>query len=143
MTNLLLAMTPLLLVTACASPPPAIAVRDVWARATSPGQTNGAVYATIVNSGGADRLTGAASERARSAMLHSSPTENGVAKMRMLAEVAIPAEATVALSPGATHIMLDGLSGPLIAGEKVAVTLRFAKSGPRSVTAIVTAPGAR
>lgn len=143
MTNAPRAFVPLLLVTACASQPPAIEVRNAWARATAPGQTSGAIYATIVNTGGADRLNGATSDRARTALLHSNRTEDGVAKMRMLAEVAIPAGANVALSPGATHIMIDGLTAPLIAGKTVAVTLRFAEAGPRSVTAIITAPGVR
>ena len=143
MTNALLACAPLLLVTACSPPPPAIEVRDVWARATAPGQTRGAVYATIVNKGGADRLTGARSDRARSAMLHSNRTEDGVAKMRMLGEVAIPARANVALAPGATHIMLEGLTAPLVAGETMAVTMRFAKAGTMTVAATITAPGAR
>jgi len=136
-------LAPLLLVTACSAPAPAIEVRDAWARAIAPGQTSGAIYATIVNQGGGDRLTGAATDRAATAMLHSSLTENGVSKMRMHGEVAIPARATVALSPGAMHIMLDGLRAPLIAGEKIAVTLRFVKAGPKTVTATIVAPGAR
>ena len=143
MTNALLRLTPLLLVTACSPPPPAIEVRDAWASATAPGQTSGAIYATIKNAGGGDRLTGAATDRARSAMLHSNLAERDIIRMRMLGEVEIPAGTTVVLSPGATHIMLDGLSAPLIAGETVALTLRFAKAGPKTVTAIVTAPGAR
>jgi len=143
MINALLRLTPLLLVAACSPQPPAIEVRDAWARATAPGQASGAVYATIVNKGGADRLTGAASERARTAMIHSNQAEDGVVKMRMLGELAIPAGTTVALAPGATHIMLGGLTTPLVAGERIALTLRFARAGSINGSAIVTAPGAR
>ena len=142
MTNALAALAPLLLVAACA-PPPAIEVHDAWARATAPGQASGAVYATLVNAGGADHLTGVASDRARTAMLHSNRGEDGVAKMRIVGEVAVPAQSTIRLAPGATHIMLDGLAAPLVAGETVAVRLRFAKAGARTVAATVIAPGAR
>lgn len=145
MIKALLALAPLLFVPSCSSPPPAsaIEVRDAWARATAPGQASGAVYATIVNRGGADRLTGAASERAAMAMLHSNIVEGGVSRMRMLDEVEIPAGSSVALAPGATHVMLDRLTAPLVAGEQVALTLRFANAGPRQVSATVVAPGAR
>ncbi|MDQ3077221.1 MAG: copper chaperone PCu(A)C [Pseudomonadota bacterium] len=145
MTRLLLANILLLLAAACARAPavPSIEVRDAWARATAPGQSTGAVYATLVNGGADDRLVAAATPVATTASLHSSETVNGVAQMRMLRALPIPAEATVRLEPGGTHVMLDGLAAPLVAGKQVALTLRFAKSGTKDVMATVVAPGSR
>ncbi|HXH00306.1 MAG TPA: copper chaperone PCu(A)C [Sphingomicrobium sp.] len=136
-------LSALLLIAACSPTEPMIEVRNAWARETAPGQSSGAVYANIVNRGEGDLLTGATSKRAAAATLHSSTTENGVSKMRTPAGVAIPGGATVALTPGGTHVMLEGLRSPLVAGETIAVTLRFAKAGPKIVTAAVTAAGAR
>ena len=126
----------------CGSTPPRIEVRDAWARATAPGQASGAVYATIVNDAGADQLV-AVSTGAGSAMLHGNEQEGGVARMRMVAEVPVPAQSRVELAPGAMHIMLSGLKAPLVAGGHFPVTFRFAKAGPRTVEVAIVAAGAR
>ncbi len=128
----------------CSQPRPdsGIAIGDAWARATAPGQTSAAIYATITNSGGADRLV-AVSSPAGMAMLHGNDSKGGVARMRMLEQVPIPAGATVALAPGRTHIMLTGLKAPLDVGARLSLTMRFATSGPRTVAVAIVAPGSR
>lgn len=141
MKNALLPMVLALLV-GCAPAAPDIAVSDAWARATAPGQSGGAVYASIANRGGADRLVGVTSD-AGMAMLHGSKHEGGITRMRMLPEVAIPAGASVVLAPGGTHVMLTGLRAPLAAGQSFPMTFRFASAGPRTVTVAVVAAGSR
>jgi len=136
---MLIAAAPL---ASCAPTAPQIEVRDAWARATAPGQPSGAIYATIVNRGSADRLVGVASD-AGTAMLHSSDSADGVARMRMLSELPVPASGEVALAPGGTHIMLTGLKAPLTAGSDIGLTLRFAETRPRTVRVAVVAPGGR
>jgi copper(I)-binding protein len=126
----------------CDAASPRIEVSDAWARATAPGQSSGAVYTTIVNHGGADELVGVTSG-ARGAMLHSNDSVDGVARMRMMASLPIPARSRVELAPGATHVMLGGLKAPLAAGTRFPVTFRFAKAGPRAVEVAVVAAGAR
>ena len=139
---LILAAT--LLAAGCSKAPaaPAITVTDAWARATAPGQSSGAVYATIANQGGADRLVGVSST-AGMAMLHSNESKDGVARMRMLSELTIPANSQVALAPGGTHVMLSGLAAPLAAGSELGVTLRFATAGEKTVRVAIVAPGSR
>ena len=132
----------LLLTPSCAPRAPDIKVGDAWARATAPGQSSGAVYATIANRGAADRLVGVSSGNG-TAMLHRSDNDGGVARMRMLSELPIPAADSVTLAPGGTHVMLTGLTAPLAAGGRFPVTLRFAKSGPRTVSVAVVPAGAR
>lgn len=130
------------LTASCAAPSPKIDVSDAWARATAPGQSSAAVYATIRNRGDADRLV-EVSSGVGAAMLHRSDHQGGVARMRMLSEMAIPADGSVALAPGGTHVMLTGLGAPLAVGAEFPLTLRFAKAGQRSVTVAVVAAGAR
>ena len=117
---------------------PAIEIRDAWARETAPGQTNGAAYFTIVNMGSeGDRLVSITTPAASMAMLHGSSNSNGVMAMRMMANLPVPGSATVTLAPLATHVMLTGLSAPLHAGDRVPLTLRFARAGARQVDAAV------
>ena len=126
----------------CGSPSPDIQVSDAWARATAPGPSSGAVYATIVNGGGADELVGVSSS-AGSAMLHSNESVDGVARMRMMAKLPIPGGSRVELAPGAVHVMLMGLKAPLAAGTKFPVTFQFATAEPQTVEVAVVAAGAR
>jgi hypothetical protein len=105
-------------------------VVDAWARATPPGAATGAAYCRIVNSGGADRLTGARSAAAEAVEVHTTVTANdGVHEMRAVAELTVAAGAAVELAPGATHLMLIGLTTPLAAGATIELTLVFANAG--------------
>ena len=118
--------------------PPEISVAEAWARPTVAGQSSAAAYATIANSGGADRLLSAASAATAGATLHSTEVTDGVARMRPQAEgIPVPAGATVKLAPGATHIMLTGLKAPLQVGDSFELRLRFERSGEKIVTARV------
>ena len=117
---------------------PAIEIRDAWARETAPGQTNGAAYFTIVNMGSeGDRLVSVTTPAASMAMIHGSSNSNGVMAMRMMADLPVPGSATVTLAPLGTHLMLTGLSAALHAGDRVPLTLRFARAGARQVDAAV------
>ena len=138
----LIVLTLVLALAGCEGRSPAIKVSDAWARATAPGQSNAAVYVTIANRGGADRLVGVSSD-AGAAILHQSENGGGVARMRMVSETPIPAGGRVMLAPGGTHIMLTGLGSPLAVGADFPVTFRFAKAGPRTVTVAVVGAGAR
>ena len=143
MIRTLLVAPLILLAAACSGPAkPTVEVRDAWARATAPGQSSGAIYATIVSDAD-DALIGASTDRAGMAMIHSSDNVGGVARMRMLDQVELPAGEDVALAPGGTHIMLEGLTSPLVAGDKLSLDLQFTKAGTRKVDVTVVAAGGR
>jgi copper(I)-binding protein len=127
-----------LLLASCkpASAPPAVSVDGVWARATVPGQSGSAAYFTIRNAGGEDKLLTVSSPGA-DASLHSTSMDNGVMRMRPIEALDIPANGTVELKPGGTHVMLMGLKQPLQAGSALELDLKFEKSGERKVTAEV------
>lgn len=142
--RLLLAAAVLAVPAACtpdAGKPPRIEARDAWARESVAGQTTGAAYVTLANRGGAtDRLLGIDAAIAQSAMVHETRYDGGVARMRMLDGLELPAGREVAMKPGATHIMLTGLAAPLTSGQRVALTLRFEKAGAVKVEAEVRNP---
>lgn len=112
-------------------------VSQAWARATPPGVEVGAAYMVIEGGGRADRLVGASSERADMVELHDVTEVDGVARMRGIEALEIPAGGRVELAPKGRHLMLMGLSAPLVAGQRFDVTLRFEVSGPRVVTVTV------
>jgi copper(I)-binding protein len=123
------------------APAPEIHVQDAWARATVPGQQSAAAYLTIRNSGGQDRLIGASTDIG-AASLHSTSMDNGVMRMRPLADLAIPGGSAVELKPGGTHVMIMGVKQLLAAGSSFPLDLKFAKSGDIHVTVAVKDAGA-
>jgi copper(I)-binding protein len=110
-----------------------------FARSTVPGQSSGAAYLTIENSGkNADKLVGVMSPMAKNTELHSMTMDGNVMKMREVQDIEIKPAAKVSLKPGdAYHIMLIGLSQPLKVGDKFPLTLSFAKAGKVEVSVVV------
>ena len=120
----------------------AIEITKPWARATPAGAKNGAAFVTLTSLNWADELIGASSPAAEKVEFHQTSEENGIARMRAVPEIAIPAGDTVTLAPGGTHIMLMGLKAPLAEGERVAMTLTFRKGRTVDIKLPVKAAGA-
>jgi copper(I)-binding protein len=111
-----------------------LAFEAPWVRASAPGQKNGAGYVQIQNkSTQTDRLISATTANVGRVELHTIINENGVAKMRQVQGIDVPAGASATLAPGGFHIMFMGLNAPFKAGEIVPVTLRFEKAGEVNV----------
>lgn len=112
-----------------------IEVAQPWIRATPNGAATAAAYFTLVNRGHTpDRLVSARSVLARQAQIHQMSMVGGVMRMREVSGgVAVAPGQVTSLLPGGPHLMLIGLAHAFRAGEKVPVTLTFARSG--SVTA--------
>lgn len=127
-----------LLLASCggAGPAPSISIEEPWARAAAPGRSSTAAYFAIANAGGGDRLLSVSSP-AGEASLHSTSMDGGVMRMRPVEALDIPAEATVRLEPGGTHVMVTGLKQPLDAGSELQLDLTFERSGDRRVNASV------
>jgi copper(I)-binding protein len=117
-------------------------VSQAWARATAPGVDVGAAYLTIDGGAADDILVSASTARATMVHLHTVEESDGVAKMRAVEGIKVPAGKRVVLAPKGTHIMLMGLSKPLVAGESFPLELRFAKAGAVGVTVLTRAAGA-
>lgn len=91
-------------------------VSEARAIATVPAQKVGAAYMAI-KSPIPLTLIGAESDIASEVQIHTMHTNDGVMRMRQQAELLLPANTTVSLVPGATHLMLVGLKRPLKAGD--------------------------
>jgi copper(I)-binding protein len=108
-------------------------ISSAWARATPPGATVGAVYLALQGGDKDDRLIGASTDRARSVELHTVEEIDGVARMRPLESLEVPAGTRVELAPGGHHLMLMGLSSPLVAGESLSVVFKFENSAAQRI----------
>lgn len=109
---------------------PGITVQDPWVRASAPGQVNGAGYMTIVNAGDrADTLLSVSAEAAARVELHNVVTEDGVASMRPVEGVPVPAGGQAELRPGGYHVMFLKLETPFSEGAEISATLHFEHAG--------------
>lgn len=101
-------------------------IDDPFARAVPPGTPNSAVFFTIENEGTQDRaIVSASSPAAKVVELHTHIMEDGMAKMREVPRILVPAGGETKLKPGGLHVMLLGLHHDLVEGEAVSVTLNF------------------
>jgi copper(I)-binding protein len=109
----------------------ALNIKDPWARATVPGQANGAGYLEVDNTGSTpDRLVSVHSDAAQKVEVHSMSMENGTAQMREVdGGVEVPAGGKVTFAPGGYHLMFVKLKAPFAAGSSVPVVLTFQKAG--------------
>jgi copper(I)-binding protein len=133
-----------LLLAACSNDPPTPELKpgDGWARESVPGQTSAAAYLTVTNNGtGPDRLVAVSTDAAAHTMLHSTSEQDGVTRMRHMGDgLAIPSKTAVELSPGRTHVMLNGLKKPLRRGQVFTLTLKFERSGEKKAVIKVLDP---
>ena len=119
----------------------ALSVTDAWARASIGTATPGVVYLTIHNTGTGDTLTGLSTPAAATASLHESRTKDGVASMAPVSALVIAPGNTVKFAPGGYHVMLEGLTRALKAGDTFPLTLTFAHAGAVTTTVVVRALG--
>jgi copper(I)-binding protein len=120
-----------------------IRAEQPWARATAPQQKVGGAYVTLTSPVD-DRLLGASSPVAGRAEVHEMTMNGGVMRMREQTDgIALPAGQAVALAPGGYHIMLMDLRKPLVAGQVIAVQLRFQHAPPMDLEVTVAPIGAQ
>ena len=118
-------------------------VSHPWARASI--GNIGAAYVTIrIKGETGDKLIGASSPAAARVEIHTHKMDSrGVARMRAVPEVPIPAGAATVFKPGGLHLMMFGLKSPLRKGATVPLTLHFARGGKVTVVAKIRGYGAR
>lgn len=115
-------------------------VVEAWSRATGSGGS-GALYMTLKGASRPDRLLKVETDVSSSAELHESTRDQGIVRMRPVSSIDVPADTTVHLSPGGYHVMLMGLTHPLVKGDHIAVTLTFETAGDVHAVATVGAAG--
>ncbi len=116
-------------------------VMNPWARATMTSSQNGAVYLTIMNkSDSTVYFNGASSNISEMVMLHQTIIdERNIAKMTSIDKVAINPKEQINLEPGGLHLMLKGISSPLMEGDNFSLILYFEKA--ESIEVVVNVKG--
>ncbi|HKK35703.1 MAG TPA: copper chaperone PCu(A)C [Paracoccaceae bacterium] len=123
---------------------PAIAadltVTDAYARSGNP--NTGAAFMTVMNAGETpDRLVEARSDVARKTELHTHVISDGIARMRPVDAIEIPAGGEARLERGGDHDMFIGLHEPLPPGATFPVELVFESGRSLTVELTVEGPG--
>ena len=132
MRRLLLIAVPAL---AACQAEPAITLTDATIVA---GPRSAAVYATINNQCGADRLTAIEADGRMPIGLHLTSNDEGVVRMRSVDRLEVPSNGRLELKSGGAHGMA---MGSFNAASAAPLTFRFERSAPISVDAAVTGPG--
>ncbi|MER2137822.1 MAG: copper chaperone PCu(A)C, partial [Arthrobacter sp.] len=114
-----------------------LSMTGAWAKAAEDGMTG--AFGTLENSGDEDLTVIAASSSAASAVeLHEvAMDDDGAMVMREIeGGFVVPAGGDYLLEPGASHLMLMGLTDPLLAGDTVTITLELADGSTLDVDAV-------
>lgn len=119
----------------------ALHVVGPWARSSATSPWTGGGYMTIVNDGPADRLRSAHSEAAGWIDIHGIRVVGPNLAMRPLESPLVVLNGKTILKPRGYHLLMQGLTAPLIAGTKLRVTLHFENAGSLDVDLQVEAPG--
>lgn len=118
-------------------------VTQAFARASAtPGAKAGAAYVSLMNHGASDRLIAARSPASKTVEIHTSEMVDGVMKMTLAAPIDIPMHGMLEMKPGGYHLMLMGLTAPLVKDQAIEITLVFEKAGELTVTVPVGAVAA-
>lgn len=120
-----------------------VEVSEPWVRATVAGQQVSGAFMTIQSERDAT-LVGAKSPLAGSVEIHEMKMDAGRMKMRAIPRLALPAGKAVELAPGGHHLMMFGLTKPLVAGSRVPLELIIETAGGKrrqlAVDALVKSP---
>jgi periplasmic copper chaperone A len=126
---------------ACNREPRTIGADHGWIRlAAVPGRP-AAAYLTVQGGAGPARLIAVESDLAGSTELHQSMAGDGMAAMKRIDGVDVPAGGTVQFRPGGYHVMLFGMSPQAKPGGKAMLVLRFAKGPNVSIPARLVGAG--
>ena len=112
-------------------------VSAAWSRPAAQG-TTGAGFMTLTNPGPKpDALVAVNSPLAGQVMMHQSAMSGGMASMKMVASVPVPAGGSVTFAPGGYHLMFVGLTRALNVGDSLPATLTFASGAKVKATFVV------
>ncbi len=127
--KILLLTTCLLLSASLYADEPSINITNGWIRETPPGVQNAAAFFTLNNTGNtAKKLTGVqctGTVAARCELHEHIHTGDSMLMRQVTTPLTIPANGKLAFAPGGYHIMLFGLSKPLLAGSTAELVLVF------------------
>lgn len=113
-----------------------VTVEDAWVKSADSGMS--AAFGQIENTGDVDVTVVSVTSPASSALELHETVEDETGEMVMREKdggFTVPAGGTLALEPGANHIMLMDLTDPVVAGDEVTFTLTFSDDSTLEFTA--------
>ena len=115
-----------------------ITVNDPYVRAVPPVVKTSAAFMQFQNSDAVEHFLVSASTPAAAVVeLHTHTMDDGVMRMRQVANIPMPPNETVSLQPGGLHIMLFDLTAPLNPGDQVPIILSFEDGSTKEISAQV------
>ena len=113
-----------------------VTVSEAWVRTTAPGQVVASAYMDITARESA-RLIGVRSPVSPNVKLHLMQMDGDIMRMREVPNLALPKNSAVSLKPGGYHLMLMKLKKPIVAGDKIPLTLIVETQGKREMISVV------
>ncbi len=107
-------------------------VSEAWVRTTAPEQVVASAYMDITARESA-RLMGVRSPVSPNVKLHLMQMDGDMMRMREVPSLALPKNSAVSLKPGGYHLMLMKLKKPIVAGDKIPLTLIVETRGKREM----------
>ena len=122
-----------LLLVACGAPQPPLVASDIEVTKPLPGRHMSAGFLVLTNNTGEDILiSSVTSPQFESVEIHETTIEDGVARMREIEELRVPANGSVTLERGGKHLMLmrarnvqDSVTLQLMSGDVPALTVEY------------------
>ena len=116
-------------------------VSDAWVRLSPVADRPAAGYFTVHGGPDADRLIAVESAKAERIELHEGGMKDGMATMRAIDGVDVPAGGEVKFASGGNHAMLFGLAPDVKPGGDIPLVLRFRSGRTIEVRAATQAAG--
>ena len=123
-----------LVLAGCSEPQPPLVATDVEITRPMPGMSMSAGFFVLTNNTkDALTITGVTSPQFASVEVHETTVVDGVARMRKLDALVVPASGSVALERGGKHLMLmrpvdlgDAVTLQLMSGDTLVLTIDYA-----------------
>ena len=118
-----------------------LVIENAWIRLPAPSQSVAAGYCDLRNDG-AVPVTVVGFAGPFRVEMHETRVEDGVARMRRVRELNLPAKSAMQLAPGGKHLMLFGVDAASLGAGPVTFHARLASGEEIPVAFAVRAPGA-
>ena len=128
----------LLCLVGCGEPAPPLAIGDVDVFAPLPGSSASVAYMTMTNNTGDPIVVEhVSSPQFGRVELHETQISDGIASMRAIGTLPIPAGSSVELEEGGMHLMLMQPEGKLAVDQPVTLRVHYDTDGVVMVTTVL------
>lgn len=125
----------------CGDPAPSY-IDQAWVRLSPNKQTPSAGYFVAHGGDAGAQIRGVLTDYALKVEMHESMDDKGVARMRPVSSVDVPAKGEVAFAPGGKHLMIFGVNDTAISRGKMQFTFLMGNGDRLLVDAVIQKPGA-